>query len=107
MHPSNYRAGKQIQALLGEATQSHQVKRKFHGSGGENPTPSSDETQGTKNICSFFGGKVAGDSNVKNAQNDDIVEVEKGNEPNSGSLKESSQENVVGEMSLVLFEQVS
>ena len=107
MHPLNYRSGKQIQGLLGEATQSHQVKRKFHGSGGENPTTLSDETQGIKNICSFFGGKVVSDNNAKDVQNDDVIESENGNDPNFGSVKESNEENNVGEMSLVLFEQVS
>ena len=100
MHPSSCRSGKQIQALLGEATQSHQVKRKFHASGGENLSAKPDEAEGTKSIFSFFGGKTSED---KDKQKDDVKDVEK---EISGNLKDSNRAKIGGEMSLILFEQV-
>ena len=105
MHPSNYRSGKQIQALLGEATQSHQVKRRFHGSGGDSAPAADEESHGSKNICSFFGSKSLG-SKIANSEqkNEDVKEPEKETEENSENLKDSNV--IVGEMSLVLFEQV-
>lgn len=102
MHPSKYRSGKQIQALLGEATQSHQVKRRFHGSAGDCSSATFDASQGEKDIISFFGSKDA-----KNGPNHVVKQIESEDMKVVESSQESSQANVTGEMSLILFEQVS
>ena len=104
MHPSNYRSGKQIQALLGEATQSHQVKRKFHGNGTGSNSITNDSTQGTRKIASFFGGHASGDTDSKQEISHSNIDV--ANNDDHDSLKCESSANVAGEMSLILFEQV-
>ena len=107
MHPSNFRSGKQIQSLLGEATQSHQVKRKFHSAGGDNSGTTIDETPGVKNISSYFGSKLLGGKNPAIEQtNDDAILLEKKNTEDSCYGKEANPDMIGGEMSLILFEQV-
>ena len=107
MHPSNFRSGKQIQSLLGEATQSHQVKRKFHGAGGDNSNATIDETPGVKNISSYFGGKLLGGKSPGIEQNRDyLMLLEKNNAEDSGCGKDANPDFIGGEMSLILFEQV-
>ena len=102
MNPSSHRSGKQIQALLGEATQSHQVKRKFHGSGNE----SGKGADGTKEFLSFFGAKAEGKTEEENNSQSSEKEAERGSEESESSKEQSEQSGGSGDMSLILFEQV-
>ncbi|XP_065065689.1 uncharacterized protein LOC135691680 isoform X1 [Rhopilema esculentum] len=101
MNPSSHRSGKQIQALLGEATQSHQVKRKFHGSANE----SGKGADGTKGFLPFFGAKAEGKTEEENNSQSSEKETEKGSEESESSKEQSEQSGGSGDMSLILFEQ--
>ena len=104
MNPSSCRSGKQIQSLLGEATQSHQVKRKFHGATAEDVAKNEEAAKGSKSLLSLFAGKKLNASEEGTAANakdgsEDTCKGETGE-------KETGKSPVGGDMSLILFEQV-
>lgn len=104
MNPSNCRSGKQIQSLLGEATQSHQVKRKFHGATSEDAAKNEEAAKGSKSLMSLFAGNKAKESEEGTAGNakDGLGDTCEGETAEKGTNKSP----VGGDMSLILFEQV-